>query len=142
MVSGLLQWLVDNIYIFLISRQCVSHSVMSESLRPMDCSLPGSSVQGIFPGILEWIAISSSRGSSQPRDQTQSPVSPTLTGRFFTVRKLRMEVSSNCLQNLVPKGLHSTSLQVQETKRIKRMGQAYLMDEPFILWLQADYNNC
>ena len=38
---------------------------------PMDCSLPGSSVHGIFQAIvLEWIAISSSRGSSQPRDQT------------------------------------------------------------------------
>ena len=32
---------------------------------PMDCSLPGSSVLGIFQArILEWIAISSSRGSS------------------------------------------------------------------------------
>ena len=41
---------------------------------PMDCSLPGSSVHGIFQAIvLEWIAISFSRGSSQHRDQTQSP---------------------------------------------------------------------
>ena len=40
--------------------------------NPMDCSLPGSSVHGIFQArILEWVAISSSRGSSQPRDQTQ-----------------------------------------------------------------------
>ena len=38
----------------------------------MDCSLPGSSVHGIFQAILlEWIAISFSRGSSQPRDWTQ-----------------------------------------------------------------------
>ena len=37
----------------------------------MDCSLPSSSVHGIFQAIvLEWIAISFSRGSSQPRDQT------------------------------------------------------------------------
>ena len=37
--------------------------------NPMDCSLPGSSVNGIFQAIvLEWIAISFSRGSSQPRD--------------------------------------------------------------------------
>ena len=37
----------------------------------MDCSLPVSSVPGIFPArILERVAISSSRGSSQPRDQT------------------------------------------------------------------------
>ena len=36
---------------------------------PMDCSLPGSSVHGIFQAtVLEWIAISFSRGSSQPRD--------------------------------------------------------------------------
>ena len=38
---------------------------------PMDCSLPVSSVLGIFQArVLEWIAISFSRGSSQPRDQT------------------------------------------------------------------------
>ena len=38
---------------------------------PMDCSLPGSSVHGIFQAIiLEWVAISYSRGSSQPRNQT------------------------------------------------------------------------
>ena len=37
----------------------------------MDCSLPGSSVPGILQaGILEWVAISFSRGSSRPRDQT------------------------------------------------------------------------
>ena len=36
---------------------------------PKDCSLPGSSVRGIFQAIvLEWIANSFSRGSSQPRD--------------------------------------------------------------------------
>ena len=38
---------------------------------PMDCSLPGSSVHGIFQArVLEWVAISFSRGSSQPRDWT------------------------------------------------------------------------
>ena len=38
---------------------------------PMDCSRPGSSVHGISQTrILEWVAVSSSRGSSQPRDQT------------------------------------------------------------------------
>ena len=38
---------------------------------PMDCSLPGSSVHGIFQArVLEWGAISSSRGSSQHRDRT------------------------------------------------------------------------
>ena len=38
---------------------------------PMDCSLPGSPVHGIFQGrILEWVAISYSKGSSQPRGWT------------------------------------------------------------------------
>ena len=39
---------------------------------PMGYSLPGSSVHGIFQArVLEWVAISFSRGSSQPRDRTQ-----------------------------------------------------------------------
>ena len=38
----------------------------------MDCSLPGSSVHGIFQArIIEWVAFSFSSGSSQTRDQTQ-----------------------------------------------------------------------
>ena len=52
---------------------------------PVDCSLPGSSVHGIFQAIvLEWIAISFSRGSSQTRDWTR--VSHTVD-RHFTVWK-------------------------------------------------------
>ena len=39
---------------------------------PMDYSLPGSSVHGILQArIPEWVAMPSSRGSSQPRDGTQ-----------------------------------------------------------------------
>ena len=38
---------------------------------PMDCSLRGSSIHGIFQArILEWVAIFFSRGSSPPRDGT------------------------------------------------------------------------
>ena len=38
----------------------------------MDCSPPGYSVHGAFQArILEWVAISFSRGSSPPRDQTR-----------------------------------------------------------------------
>jgi len=40
--------------------------VPSNSCNPMDCSPPGSSIHGIFRArILEWVAISSSRGSFQ-----------------------------------------------------------------------------
>ena len=46
---------------------------------PMDCSPSGFSVHGIFQArILEWVAIPSSRGSSQPRDQPKTPASPAL----------------------------------------------------------------
>ena len=49
--------------------------------NPMDSRLPGSSVHGIFQGkILDWVAVSFSRGSSWPRDQTQ--VSCIAGGRF------------------------------------------------------------
>ena len=50
---------------------------------PMDCSLPGSSVHGIFQTrILEWVAISFSRRSSRPRDWTQVSY---IIGRCFTI---------------------------------------------------------
>ena len=49
---------------------------------PTDWSSPGSSSMGFLQArILQWVAISSSRGSSQPRDQTQASCIP---GRFFT----------------------------------------------------------
>ena len=49
----------------------------------MDCSPPGSSVHGISQArILEWIAISFSRGSSRPRNQTRVSC---IAGRRFTV---------------------------------------------------------
>ena len=51
---------------------CVlSHSFVSDSATPMDCSPSGSSVHGIFQArILACVAIAFSRGSSQPRDRT------------------------------------------------------------------------
>ena len=45
---------------------------------------PGSSVHGILQArVLEWVAISFSRGSSQPRDQAQVSC---IAGRRFTVQ--------------------------------------------------------
>ena len=53
----------------------------------MDCSPSGSSVYGILQArILEWVVISCSRGSSQPRDWTRVSCSE---GRFFTFRATR-----------------------------------------------------
>ena len=49
----------------------------------MDCSLPGSSIHGILQErILEWVAISFSRVSSQTWNRSQAS---HLVGRFFTI---------------------------------------------------------
>ena len=51
----------------------------------MDCSLPVSFVHGNLQArVLEWVAISTSRGSSLLRDGTLPLVSPALAVRFFT----------------------------------------------------------
>ena len=50
---------------------------------PMFCSLPRSSIQGIFQArVLEWVAISFSRGSSQLRDRT---LVSRIAGRCFNL---------------------------------------------------------
>ena len=66
--------------------------------NPTDCSPPGSSVHRILQArILEWVAMSSSRRASQPRDQTQISC---IVGRFFTIWTTR-EVPRHALeQNL------------------------------------------
>ena len=62
---------------------CVSHSVLSDSLHPMDCNPSGSSVCAILQvSILEWVAIVSSWGSSRPRDWT---LVSCIAGECFTV---------------------------------------------------------
>ena len=88
----------------LLKDMCVlSCSVVPDSLLPMDCSPLGSSVHWILQErILEWVAISFSRGSLQPRDQihvfgiggrffiTEPPGKPTLT--------LRVVFKNSCLK--------------------------------------------
>ena len=71
--------------------------------HPMDCSLPDSFVHGIFPArIVEWVAISSSRGSSQPRDRTQVSC---IAGGFLTLSTLpnrpQWEILNPSPQNLL-----------------------------------------
>ena len=70
-----------NIHVEVLLRMCFYlESEVAQSCPtlcdPMDCSLPGSSVHGILRArVLEWVAISFSRGSSQPRIE---PGPPTL----------------------------------------------------------------
>ena len=58
----------------------------------MDRSLPGLSIHGIFQArVLEWVAISFSRGSSQPRDWTQVSC---IAGRRFNLWATREALMS------------------------------------------------
>ena len=52
---------------------------------PMDCSPPGFSIHEVLQaGILEWVAVSSSKASSRPRNWTCVCYMSTLAGGFFT----------------------------------------------------------
>ena len=63
----------------------LSCSVVSNSLQPRGLQPPGLSVSGDSPGkntrMLEWVAIPSSKGSSQLGDQTQVS---RIASKFFT----------------------------------------------------------
>ena len=77
----LLTWIISNDIYYAVL--CLVSRWYPTLWDPMVCSSPGSSVHGILQArILQWIAMPSSRGSSQPRDQIQ--VSP-IAGGFFTV---------------------------------------------------------
>ena len=63
---------------------------------PMDGSLPSSSVHGIFQArILEWVAISFARRSSQPRGWTQVS---HIVGRHFTIWATREVNDRECVK--------------------------------------------
>ena len=67
----------------LCESESVSYSIGSEVWGSMDCTPSGFSVHGILQArVLEWVAIPFSRGSSQPRDQTQVSC---IAGRHFNL---------------------------------------------------------
>ena len=72
----------NRLSVYKESESEVAHSCLT-LCDTMDCSLSGSSLHGILQArILEWVAISFSRGSIQPRDQTQVSY---IAGRCFTL---------------------------------------------------------
>ena len=70
-ISCAIQFFLINYLFYVYSEVTQSNPTLC---NPMDYSLPGSSVHGIFQArVLEWVAISFSRGSSQPRDRSGFP---------------------------------------------------------------------
>ena len=98
-----------------------------DSLCPTNYSPPGSSSRGIPPAILEWVTISCSRGSIQPRCQTHtSCISRQIVYHCFptgkpktslikfknkwkwkiskNIRKFRHQMTSSWISNFKPQG--------------------------------------
>ena len=72
----------------LVTQSCLYH--------PLDCSSPGASVHGILQaGILQWVAISSSSGSSQPWDWTDVSYVSCIAGRFFASWAIKSHIINN-----------------------------------------------
>ena len=72
----------SSLFVGLLICPVLKHSVVPDC-DAIECSPPGSSVHGILQArILEWVAMPSSRGSSQPKDQTQVS---SIAGGFFTI---------------------------------------------------------
>ena len=90
-------YVADYICIYIKCR-CAVRSVVPDSLRP----------HGLLPtrllcswisqaGILEWVIISSSRGSSPPRDQPVTPASPALAGRSLPLSHMGSPIYNVCI---------------------------------------------
>ena len=105
--AGILEWVAipffrgssrprDRTQVFCIAGRFFTVLVAQSCLtlcNPMDCSMPASSVHGIFQArLLEWVAISFSRGSSRPRDRTQVSSIP---GRCFNLWAIALK--PNCV---------------------------------------------
>ena len=93
----------------------LSDSVLSDSCKPRDYSPPGSPVHGISQArTLEWVAISFSRQSSWPRNQTHVSCLSCIAGGFFTL-----------WQVMIPKDILPSDLEhlgwggIEDDRRVK-----------------------
>ena len=81
-IPSLFTWNYHNIANRLCAVLCLVTQSCLTLCDPMGCSLPGSAMGILQARILEWVVMPSSRGSSQPRYQTQVS---RIAGRFFTI---------------------------------------------------------
>ena len=103
---------------FLKKQMLVAQSCLT-LCNPMDYSLPGSSVLGILQArILEWVAMPSSRGSSQSSDWTCIFCGSCVAGWFFTAEPLGKHTKPSTAQ-----GYLRTQWELSEEKRIKHLSQ-------------------
>ena len=109
-----------SVYLLGKTRWWFSREVMSDSCDPMDCSPPGFSAHGILQAsTLEWVAISFSKLSSQPRDQTWLTCT---AGGFFTNWATRQKETS------IQKALWNRPSEPAHNDREKWASEACLQD--------------
>ena len=111
---------------FQLSRITVQYTVQQCApscpiLQPMDCSPPGSSVRGISQArILEWVAISSSRGSSQSRDYINNLIYADDT---TLMAESEEELKSPLMK--VKEGNRKSCLETQHSKTLRPWHQSH-----------------
>ena len=115
----------------------VTHSCLT-LWDPMVCSLPASSVHGIFQvRVLEWVAISLSRGSSRPRDWTRVSC---IAGRHFTIWATREAQKRQ--RNKKSNGQHPVrSHKKQENSRKTYTSASLTMLKPWTVWITTNRKN-
>ena len=94
----------------------------------MGCSLPGSSKHGIFQArILEWVVISYSRGSSQPRDWNYVTYVFYIAGGSLPTEYIKVQFSSvkslNCVWLFATPGTaaHQVSLSITNSQSLLKL---------------------
>ena len=108
----------------------------------MGCSPPGSSKHGIFlAGILEWVVISYSRGSSQPRDWSHIPYVLYIAGGSLPTEYIKVQFSSVQLLNCVRlfatpwTAAHQASLSITNSQSLLKLMsiESIMLSNHFIL---------
>ena len=100
---------IGRLSVCLLTQSCLT------LFDPMDYNLPGSSAHGILQArILEWVAISYSRGSSWPRE----PALPALAGRFFTSEPPEKPIIEEMSKTFRVQGGHQCKCPLRSTKLI------------------------
>ena len=114
----------------MCARTCLSQKSVRSSYRsevapscaplcgPPDCSLPGSSICGLFQARVlgVWVAVSFSRGSSGPRDRTQVS---RIAGRRFTPWVTR-EARTESYDKYISSGYRALLVHVEVCKFCRR----------------------
>ena len=122
----------------ILRRMWLSESEVPQSCPtlcdPMDWSLSGSSINGIFQSrVLEGVAMPSSRGSSQLRDQTQVS---HIAGRCFTIwatREAGEDVINTVKKNRFAQRKCSSALYKQLTKEMLGVGELHRFTEDQVI---------